>query len=124
MPTRFAGGSERFGLQAEPGPRNVTDSAQVSEVQPGLKPTDWKPFDDVGTGTKKIRVKDASGIFRVMYIAKFEEAIDVLHCFQMKTQATSQPDKAIAETRYRAVVECSKEKEMTIDTKIRHVTKP
>jgi phage-related protein len=27
----------------------------------------------------------------------------VLHCFQKKTQATSQQDKAIAEARYRAV---------------------
>jgi phage-related protein len=59
---------------------------QLSKVQAGLEPTDWKPFDDVGAGTKEIRVKDASGIYRVMYIAKFEEAIYVLPCFQKKTQ--------------------------------------
>jgi len=40
-----------------------------------------KPFDDVGTGTKEIRILDAAGIYRVMYVAKFEEAIYVLHCF-------------------------------------------
>ncbi len=76
----------------------------------GLEPTDWKPFDDVGTGTKKIRIKDANGIYRVMYIAKFEEAIYVLHCFQKKAQATNKQDKVIAETRYRAVVNARKEK--------------
>ncbi len=27
----------------------------------------------------------SSGIFRVMYVAKFEEAVYVLHCFQKKT---------------------------------------
>jgi phage-related protein len=40
----------------------------------------------------------------VMYVAKFEEAVYVLHCFQKKTQATSKRDKEIAEARYRAVV--------------------
>ena len=77
---------------------------QLGKVQVGLDPTDWKSFDDVGTGTKEIRIKDASGIFRVMYVAKFEEAIYVLHCFQKKTQATNKQDRGIAEARYRAVV--------------------
>jgi len=51
-----------------------------------------------------------SGIYRMMYVAKFEEAIYVLHRFQKKTQATSKQDKAIAEARYRAVVIARKEK--------------
>jgi hypothetical protein len=46
-------------------------------------PDDWKPFDDVGAGSD-------------------------LHCFQKKTQATSKQDKAIAEARYRAVVNARK----------------
>ena len=83
---------------------------QLGKVQAGLDPLDWKPFDDVGAGTKEIRIKDASGIFRVMYVAKFEEAIYVLHCLQKKTQATGKQDKAIAVARYRAVVNARKEK--------------
>ena len=43
-----------------------------------------------------------------MYVAKFEEAVYVLHCFQKKTQATSRQDKSIAEARYRAVVNTRK----------------
>ena len=82
---------------------------QLGKVQAGLDPADWKPFDDVGTGTREIRIRDASGIYRVMYLAKFEEAVYVLHCFQKKTQATSKQDKAIAETRYRAVMNTRKE---------------
>ncbi len=77
---------------------------QLGKVQAGLEPDDWKPFDDVGSGTREIRIKDSRGIFRVMYVAKFEEAIYVLHCFQKKTEATAKRDKDIAETRYRAVV--------------------
>jgi phage-related protein len=83
---------------------------QLGKVQAGLEPADWKPFEDVGAGTREIRVKDTSGIYRVMYVAKFEEAIYVLHCFQKKTQVTSKQDKAIAGARYRAVVNARKEK--------------
>ncbi len=78
-------------------------------MQAGLEPDDWKPFNDVGVGTKEIRIRDATGIYRVMYVAKFEQAIYVLHCFQKKTEATTKQDKAIAETRYRAVVNEIKE---------------
>ena len=58
-----------------------------------------------------------------MYVAKFEEAVYVLHCFQKKTQATTKQDKEIATARYRAVVECEKGQVMNVDTEIRHVTK-
>ncbi|MES2770735.1 MAG: type II toxin-antitoxin system RelE/ParE family toxin [Pseudomonadota bacterium] len=78
---------------------------QLGKVQAGLNPDNWKPFDDVGKGTREIRIRDAAGIFRVMYVAKFEEAIYVLHCFQKKTEATSKQDKDIAEARYRAIVQ-------------------
>ena len=82
---------------------------QLGKVQAGLEPTDSKPFDDVGAGTREIRIRDASGIFRVLYIAKFEEAIYVLHCFQKKSQVASKQDKAVAAARYRAVVRARKE---------------
>ncbi|MGK7487565.1 type II toxin-antitoxin system RelE/ParE family toxin, partial [Salmonella enterica] len=45
------------------------------------------------------------GIYRVMYVAKFEEALYVLHSFQKQTQQTSQHDKNIARTRYNRVVQ-------------------
>lgn len=81
---------------------------QLSKVQAGLDPDDWKPFDDVGAGVREIRIRESSGIYRVMYVAKFEEAVYVLHCFQKKTEATTRQDKAVAETRYRAVINMRK----------------
>jgi phage-related protein len=48
---------------------------QLGKVQAGLEPADWKPFDEVGAGTREIRIREASGIYRVMYVAKFEKAI-------------------------------------------------
>ena len=53
---------------------------------------------------QEVRIRDASGAYRVMYLAKFEEAVQVLHCFQKKAQVTSKQDKAIAGARYRAVI--------------------
>lgn len=54
---------------------------QLSRVQAGLEPDDRKPFDVVGAGTKEIRINLDDGWFRVMYVAKFPEAVYVLHCF-------------------------------------------
>lgn len=82
---------------------------QLRKVQAGLEPDDWKPFDDLGAGVREIRIKDANGIYRVMYVAKFAEAIYVLHCFQKKTDATTKHDKDIAQTRYRSVLHARKE---------------
>lgn len=91
-------------------PREARRTAgfELGKVQAGLEPEDWKPFDLVGAGTREIRIRDTAGIFRVMYVAKFEEASYVPHCFQKKTQATSKHDKDIAEARYRAVVNARK----------------
>lgn len=83
---------------------------QLGKVQAGLESADWKPFDEVGAGTREIRVRDAKGIFRVLYVAKFEEAVYVWHGFQKKTQATTKQDKDIATARYRAVVNARKGK--------------
>ena len=93
-------------------PRDARKEAgfQLGKVQAGLEPADWKPFDEIGAGTREIRIRETRGIYRVMYVAKFEEAIYVLHCFQKKTRVTSKQDKAIAAARYRAVVNVKKEK--------------
>lgn len=88
-------------------PRQVA-GFQLSKIQAGLEPEDWKPFDDVGAGTREVRIRDANGTFRVMYVAKFEEAVYVLHCFQKKAQATSKRDKDITTARYRAVINARK----------------
>jgi phage-related protein len=103
-------GSAYDNLLAFPKDARKEAGFQLGKVQAGLEPDDWKPFDEVGAGMREIRIKDASGIYRVMYVAKFEEAIYVLHCFQKKTQMTSKRDLEITAVRYRAVVNLRKEK--------------
>ena len=51
----------------------------MRKLQAGLDPNDWKSFDDGGAGTREIRIKESGGAYRVMYVAKFEEAVYVLH---------------------------------------------
>jgi phage-related protein len=41
----------------------------------------------------------------LVYVAKFVDAVYVLHCFQKKSQKTSRSDLAIAEQRYRELLE-------------------
>jgi phage-related protein len=101
-------GSAYEDLLAFPDEPRRSAGFQLGKVQVGLEPADWKPFDEVGAGTREIRIRETSGIYRVMYVAKFEEAVYVLHCFQKKTPATSKQDKVIAEVRYRAVVTARK----------------
>jgi phage-related protein len=38
-------------------------------------------------------------------VAKFPEAVYVLHCFQEKTQQTNQADLQLAEQRYRDLIQ-------------------
>ncbi len=52
----------------------------------GFEPSDWKPRASVGQGVREIRIPDEAGAFRVIYIAKIEDAVFVLHAFQKKTQ--------------------------------------
>lgn len=77
---------------------------QLDRVQRGKEPFDSKPMTSIGSGVREIRITDAAGQFRVIYVAKFEDAIYVLHCFQKKTQKTSLPDVKLARDRYNELV--------------------
>ena len=72
---------------------------QVERVQRGLDPDDWKPMTSIGQGVREIRIRDASGAYRVVYLATFVDAIYVLHAFAKKTQRTPTRDLNLAESR-------------------------
>jgi phage-related protein len=77
---------------------------QLDKVQRGEEADDWKPMPTVGAGVHEIRVRDDGGVFRMMYVAKFPEAVYVLHAFQKKTRATSRKDLALAKDRYQEIL--------------------
>jgi phage-related protein len=75
---------------------------QLGLVQTGLDPQDWKPMETVGAGVKEIRIRFEKS-YRVFYVAKFSEAVYVLHAFVKKTQKTSKKDIDLAVERYKAL---------------------
>jgi phage-related protein len=77
---------------------------QLDQVQNGREPDDWKPMPVVGRGTQEIRIRDASGAYRIIYVAKFGDGVFVLHCFQKKTHKTGKADLDLAATRYRDMI--------------------
>jgi len=60
---------------------------------------------DVGPGVQEIGIKEDAGIFRVMYVAKFDDAVYVLHCFQKKTRRTAKSDLELASKRYAELIQ-------------------
>ena len=76
---------------------------QLEHVQEGMDPDDWKPMPTVGTGVREIRVRESSGAFRCIYLTTRPAGIYVLHCFQKKTQKTSQRDLGLAQRRFKSI---------------------
>jgi phage-related protein len=87
-------GSSRRALQAFPLDARREAGFQLDQVQRGREPKDWKPMPSVGAGVKEIRIREASGAFRVV----------VLHAFQKKSQRTAQADIDIAASRFRSLL--------------------
>lgn len=103
-------GSALRDLKAFPEDAKRAAGFQLRKVQQGSDPDEFKPMPEIGSGVNEVIVDTADGWFRVMYVAKFEEAVYVLHSFQKKTNKTSQADKDIAKRRYKAVVDERKAK--------------
>jgi phage-related protein len=97
---RFVG-SAKDDLSTFPNAARNRAGHELFMVQVGREPDDWKSISAVGSGAREIRVRDEAGAFRVIYVARFEDAVYVLHAFQKKTQKTSRADLQLAKERYR-----------------------
>ncbi len=99
-PVHFLG-SSLDDLRAFPMTARREAGYQIDQVQCGLETDDFKPMSTVGKGVREIRLRDVAGAFRVIYVAKFADAVYVLHCLQKKTEKTSKADVDLAAKRYR-----------------------
>lgn len=97
-------GSSRDDLREFPAEVRKTLGEELLRVQNGLMPVDFKPMKEVGKGAYEIRVH-LNGAWRVIYVAKFANAIYVLHAFEKKTQKTSQNEIELAKRRYKLIGE-------------------
>ncbi len=96
-------------LRAFPEPARRRAGFELSLVQQGLPPSDWKPMPEVGPGVVEIRIHTASE-HRVFYLARLEEAVYVLHAFEKKTQRTPQRALALASGRLAELMQQRREK--------------
>lgn len=81
-------------------PRNARQRAgyELYLVQSGLQPSDWKSMPSIGVGVQEIRMHSELE-HRVFYVAKFEEAIYVIHAFEKKSRKTARYDLELAKSR-------------------------
>jgi phage-related protein len=77
---------------------------QLRRLQEGLESNDWKAMPRVGPGGQEIRLRTTTE-HRVFYVARFAEAIYVLHAFEKKTQKTPKRDLDLGQRRYRELIE-------------------
>jgi phage-related protein len=61
-------------------------------------------MNSIGAGAREIRVH-VGGEWRVIYVAKFAQAVYVLHAFSKKTQRTPQSDIELATKRDKEVAQ-------------------
>ena len=73
---------------------------QLRRVQHGLDPNDWKPMPDIGPGVREIRIR-TDVEHRVFYVAKFSEAVYVLHAFEKRSRKTPKRELQLARDRLR-----------------------
>jgi phage-related protein len=97
-------GSSRYDLRHFPRKARQRAGYELYLVQSGLQPTDWKSMPSIGVGVQEIRVHTELE-HRVFYVAKFEEAIYVVHAFEKKSRKTASYDLDLAKSRLRALLQ-------------------
>ena len=100
-PLEFVGSSQED-LKNFPAEARRNAGFEMNFIQQGLMPSDWKPMQEVGPGAMELRIH-VLGEWRVIYVAKFVDAVYVLHAFQKKSQKTRQEDIELARKRYRQI---------------------
>ena len=96
-------GSSRSDIRNFPVDARRRAGYELFLVQSGLEPSDWKPMSSVGAGVEEIRVRTGRE-HRIFYVAKFEEAVYVLHAFEKKTRKTPKPELNLARSRLQELV--------------------
>ena len=101
-------GSSRADLRAFPDEARREAGHELFKVQQGEEPSDWKPLPAVGAGVNELRIHTGVS-HRVIYIAKFVEAVYVLHAFEKRSRKTHRADLEMARTRLGQLVRHRKE---------------
>jgi phage-related protein len=99
-PIRFVGDAMAE-LRAFPQAVRQDAGYPLHRVQAGDRPADFKPMPTIGKGVEELRVRDATGAWRVIYTARLTDAVYVLHAFQKKSQRTARANIEVAQKRFK-----------------------
>jgi phage-related protein len=91
-------GLSRDDIRAFPEDARRLAGFQLRRVQQGLEPNDWRPMPMIGPGVQEIRIHTVRE-HRVIYIAKFAEAVYVVHAFETRSRKTPKRDLDLARQR-------------------------
>jgi phage-related protein len=96
-------GDSREAIRSFPDDVRSIAGFQIWRVQRGLEPNDWKPMSSVGPGVQEIRIRTRTE-HRVLYVAKFAEAVYVLHAFEKRTRQAPKAALDLARHRLHALI--------------------
>jgi phage-related protein len=97
-------GDSREAIRGFPDGARQIAGFQLWRAQRGLEPNDWKPIPSVRLGVQEIRIHTGAE-HRVFYVAKFAEAVYVLHAFEKRTRRTPKDDVDLARRRLRLLLD-------------------
>jgi phage-related protein len=77
--------------------------SELRLLQSGERPLHARSLKTIGRGVWELKISEAEGQFRVVYVVKRNDRIYVLHVFQKKTQQTPQQDIELARSRFKEI---------------------
>src|SRR5438309_390528 len=107
VPVIFQGDSRRV-LQGFPDDVQSDLGYALYRLQLRQTPPDRKVVREVGAGVYELREQDQKAWYRLLYVRR-AETIQVLHCFEKRSNAIEQKDIETAKARLKRVLEAERE---------------
>ena len=79
--------------------------ADLRRVQVGESPLDSRPMKSIGRKVFELRQRDERGWYRLVYMARIENTVYVLHCFEKRSGKTLTKDLNTARERLKLVMQ-------------------
>jgi len=97
-------GDSREILRGWPATIRVDFGLALNEMQEGRPATlDVRPMQSIGRGVFELKTDDDATWYRLIYIARIDNIIYVLDCFEKDTQKTENKDLDRAQARFKKV---------------------
>jgi phage-related protein len=91
-------------IQRFPGPVRQDLGAELRRLQTGDRSLNSRPMRSIGTRVYELKEQDERAWYRVVYLAKIGNRIQVLHCFEKKSAKTGKNDLLVAKARLKRVL--------------------